>query len=58
MEQDNEKITLSVLQANSLRGLIDQVNANNHDKNEKKILKDDIVDIINIHDNFFLLYYK
>lgn len=58
MEQDNEKITLSVLQANSLRGLIDQVNANNHDKNERKILKDDIVDIINIHDNFFLLYYK
>lgn len=42
---------LTVLQAGSLRKLIEQAN-------ERHILKDDIVQVIKNEETFFLLYYK
>ncbi len=54
----DHRYTLAVLQAYSLRDLIDQVNKNNADPANTKILKDDIVQIIRMEDTFFLLYYK
>ncbi len=55
MEQDNNKI-LSVLHAGSLRGLVEQVNSINSEK--QVISKDNIVQILNIEDGFYMLYFK
>ena len=56
MDEDSIKQTLSVLQANSLRALVDSVNRMNYNS-PTKILKEDIVDIIRQDDTYFLIYY-
>jgi len=55
MKQDNKQL-LCTIHSDSLRGLIDIVNDINSE--EMVITKENIVDILNHHDNFFLLYFK
>lgn len=55
MKQDNKQL-LCAIHSDSLRGLIDIVNDINSE--EMVITKENIVDILNHHDNFFLLYFK
>lgn len=55
MKQDNKQL-LCAVHSDSLRGLIDTVNDINSE--EMVITKENIVDILNHHDNFFLLYFK
>jgi hypothetical protein len=45
------KKVMAVLQAYSMRNLVDQVNKN-------EIQKEDIVNLIKEHDTFFLIYYR
>lgn len=51
------KTKLDVIQASSLRELVETVNRIN-DSSPSKILKDDIVNIFTDDGTFFLLYYK
>lgn len=50
------KDNMAVLQAHSLRELIEQVNEIN--KGASKILKEDIVTILKEDETFFLLYFR
>lgn len=45
------KKAMAVLQAYSMRNLVEQVNKN-------EIQKEDIVQLVKEHDTFFLIYYK
>jgi hypothetical protein len=57
--QDNIiKKELAVLQANSLRDLLTQVNNINSKDGGKPILKEDIVQIIDRDGALFLIYYR
>lgn len=50
---------LAVLQASSVRELVDRVNSyNTANAVGPRILKENIVDILNIDDTYFLLYFK
>ena len=48
---ENDDYGMAVLQAHSLRNLVEQVN-------EKGIMKEDIVKVFKEEETFFLLYYK
>lgn len=50
-EENAYQYGMAVLQANSLRELVDKVNDNG-------IMKEDIVKIVGDAENYFLLYYK
>ena len=50
-EENAYQYGMEVLQANSLRELVDKVNDNG-------VMKEDIVKIMRDNENYFLLYYK
>lgn len=52
------KVLMDFLQAHSLRGLLDTVNAYNEHNSEHPILKEDIVKILKEEDTYILIYYK
>lgn len=54
---DSPKDRLDVLQAHSLRSLVETVNRYNS-TSPNKILKDDIVTLVNKEDVWLMLYYK
>lgn len=61
--QDNKKTRLQVLQAHSLRELVNMINDNNEAASQnldgaQEILREDIVSIMKEYDTYFLLYYK
>lgn len=61
--QDNKKTKLQVLQAHSLRELVNMINDNNEAASQdldgaQEILREDIVTILKEYDTYFLLYYK
>lgn len=58
---DSKFQVMDVLQAQSLRSLIEQVNSINsagYPDASKMILKENIVDIFKIEDMYILIYYK
>lgn len=48
---------MSVIQASSLRELVDTVNDNNKENNTP-ILREDIVSLLNKEGTYFLIYFK
>lgn len=58
MPQDKEKKELAIIQARSLRDLLNQVNEINFNDSKPTIRKDDIIGLQRIDDTFFLLYFK
>ena len=54
----NQKVIMDYLQAHSLRELLALVNTHNINCPNSRILKEDIVNIINEEGTFILLYYK
>lgn len=57
MAVGEQKTTLSVIRAYSLRELIEAVNHYNQ-TSDTPILKDDIVSLYKDNETYFLLYYK
>lgn len=53
---DNKKKTLAVLQAHSLRDIVDTINQQN--KTDFPILREDIVSLLKEDETYFMLYYK
>lgn len=61
--QDNRKTRIQVLQAHSLRELVNLINDNNEAalqnlEGAQEILREDIISIMKEYDTYFLLYYK
>lgn len=52
------KKTLAILKAETLRELVDSINARNANNSTNNILKDDILSILKENGVFILLYYK
>lgn len=52
------KKTLAVIQARSLREIVEAINNNNKVNVGREILKEDIVQILKDDETFFFLYYK
>lgn len=55
--KDNRKDTLSVIQASSLRELVEMVNEHNNQGGEP-IQKEDVVTILKENEAYFMLYYR
>lgn len=56
--EGKEKKTLAILKAETLRELVDSINARNANNSTNNILKDDILSILKENGVFILLYYK
>ena len=54
--ENKVKNTLAVLQAHSLRDIVDTINSRN--ATDHPILKDDIVTLLKEDETYFMLYYK
>lgn len=58
MAEKGVKKTLTVLKADTLRQLIDKINALNANDSTNNILKDDVLTLFKEDGIFYLLYYK
>jgi len=58
MPQKKEKKELAIIQAHSLRDLLNQVNEVNFNDSKPTIMRDDIIGLQKIDDTYFLLYFR